>query len=740
MRREVCRSEDQGVSTASDPFSHFALLSSISHQLLRHRDQDALDAILQLLLEQFHSEFGILGYIDTEGRLACPTLTRHVWSRCGMPDKRIVFELSELGGVLGEVLHSRRTVISNTPRPVPVGHVPIHNFLGAPMVSEGALIGCIFLANSAREYDEQEARLLTQIGIYLAPIVEAWRGRLDEEQRRERAELELQKSVSRLRRSMKRLQVLAAIGNLADGSIDEDSLARIVLQMLEDAVKDLPHSAIRLILRGRLHQPHDFEETPNKISAGIFVDSSYAGAIELCINPADMPEEDLHQERLFLTEAAERLGSMLSRRRAAEEIAATRRHLEVLLETTRIGLSVIDENGTVRYVDPWQKKVHGDFQGVSVEDYFLARKVQDADWIHNVLEALRDRKKTAFEHRLPGADDAVAQTTVIPYQDPTGDSWCAATITVDVTEQKRLESALNHARRMESVGRLAAGVAHELNTPIQYIGDNLSYLAEAFHHVLGLVEAMHQAAAALEPSEADNHARLLQAFDWEYHRDEVPKALEESRRGVEQVAHIVRAMKVFSHQGGREKQDVDLHRMLQAAIDISRNEWKNVATIQTEFDPTLQIVPLHAAEFNMAVVNLIVNAAQAIAERPDLPSRPGIIIVRTKALDDAWVEIQVEDNGPGIPQEIQDRVFDAFFTTKEVGKGTGQGLTTAHHTIVDLHGGTLQFRSKPGEGTVFFIRIPRSRTGGKTGCENSTSVPPASATETATPSAVAVCG
>lgn len=739
MCPEVCRNETPGASAASEPFSHFALLSRISHQFLRHRDQGALDAILQLLLEQFHSELGILGYLDAEGRLTCPTLTRHVWNRCALPDKRIVFDISELGGVLGEVLQNRRTVISNTARPVPVGHVPIHNFLGAPMVSEGTLIGCIFLANSARDYDEQEARLLAQIGVYLAPIVEAWRRRLDEEQRRERAELELQKSVARLRRSMKRLQVLASIGNLADGDIDEDSLAETVLQMLEDAVKDLPHSAIRLILHGRLYQSHDFEETPNKISAGIFVDSSYAGAVELCFNPADIPDEDRHQERLFLMEAAERLGSILSRRRAEEEIAATKRHLEVLLETTKIRLSVIDENGTVRYVDPWQKKVHGDFQGASVDAYFLARNVQDADWIQNVLEALRDRKKTAFEHRLRGPDDAIAQTTAIPYQDPTGDSWCVATITVDVTEQKRLESALNHARRMESVGRLAAGVAHELNTPIQYIGDNLSYLAEAFHHVFRLVEAMHHAAAELGPSAAENHSQLLQAFDWEYHRDEVPKALEESLRGVEQVAHIVRAMKVFSHHGGREKQDVDLHRMLQAAIDISRNEWKNVATIQTEFDPKLQKVPLHAAEFNMAVVNLIVNAAQAIAERPDLTSRPGIIVVRTKTLDD-WVEIQVEDNGPGIPKEIQDRVFDAFFTTKEVGKGTGQGLTTAHHTIVKMHGGTLQFRSKPGEGTIFFIRIPRSRTGGKTGSENSTGLPPASATETATPAAVVVSG
>lgn len=733
MHRESCPSENLEASIAAEPFAHFSLLSHISREFLSRCDQEALDGILQLLLQQFHSELGILGYMDAQGRLVCPTLTHDVWSRCAISDKRVVFEVSQLGGVLAEVLQDRRTVISNAPRPVPMGHVPIRNFLGTPIVSHETLIGCIFLANSDRAYDSQDARLLSEVGDYLAPIMEAWRGRLEEEQRRERTEQELHQSVTRLRRSQKRLLVLAAISDLVDGNLDEESVALSVLQMLDEATSDLPGSAMRLILRGRVYQTHDFLETAQKVSAGIFVDCNYAGAVELCFDTSGMDGEEIRQEQFFLTQAAEKLGTMLSRRRAEEEISATKRHLEMLLETTKIGLSVIDADGTVRYVDPWHKKKHGDCEGVSAQKYFLSRNVQDGDWVSCVLAALHERKKVTFEHRVHGQDDAIAQTTAIPYQDPVCGSWLIATITIDVTEQKRLESALTQARKMEAVGQLAAGVAHEINTPIQYIGDNLTFLNDAFRQIAHLIAAMHEAAITFGPTVADSSSRLLHSFDWDFHREEVPKALEESRKGVEQVAHIVRAMKVFSHPGGRDKQDADLHRMLQAAIDISRSAWKNVADLRTEFDPTLGTVPLLTAEFNMAVVNLIVNAAEAISERPDLPSRPGMIVVRTKALTEDWVEIQVEDNGPGIPKEIQDRVFDAFFTTKEVGKGTGQGLTTAHHVIVKQHGGSLEFRTRPGEGTVFVIRIPRKQTGGNRGYESRIGISPTLETEVARP-------
>lgn len=736
MHREPCPNENLETPIAAEQFEHFSLLSRISHEFLCHCDQKAFDGILQLLLQRFHSQFGVLGYIDPQGRLVCPTLTRDVWSRCAMSDKRVVFEVSELGGVLAQVLQDRRTVMDNTPRPVPKGHVPIHNFLGTPIVSHGALIGCIFLANSDWGYHDQDARLLCKVGDYLAPIMEAWRRRWEEEQRRERTERELHQSVTRLRRSQKRLLVLAAISDLVDGNLDEESVALSVLQMLDEATSDLPDSAIRLILRGRVYQTHDFLETAHKVSAGIFVDCNYAGAVELCFDTSGMDGEEIRQEQFFLTQAAEKLGTMLSRRRAEEEISATKRHLEMLLETTKIGLSVIDADGTVRYVDPWHKKKHGDCEGISAQEYFLSRNVQDGDWVSCVLAALHERKKVTFEHRLHGQDDGIAQTTAIPYQDPVCGSWLIATITIDVTEQKRLESALTQARKMEAVGQLAAGVAHEINTPIQYIGDNLTFLDDAFRQISHLIAAMHQAANTLGSTAAESLSQLFRSFDWDYHREEVPKALEESRKGVEQVAHIVRAMKVFSHPGGRDKQDADLHRMLQAAIDISRSAWKNVAGLRTEFDPTIGTVPLFTAEFNMAVVNLIVNAAEAIAERPDLPSRPGMIIVRTKALNENWVEIQVEDNGPGIPKEIQDRVFDAFFTTKEVGKGTGQGLTTAHHAIVKQHGGSLEFRTRPGEGTVFFIRIPRRQLGEDRGYASCIQNSPALETEAATPGRV----
>ncbi len=705
--------EDPGRKTANativagDCSSHLEFLGRIAQQFVQRPSHDVLTGILDLLRKQFHSPLGILGFIDEQGRLVCPTLTREAWDRCAMPDKKVVFEIGELGGVLGRVLSERQPVIHNAARPVPPGHLPIHRFLGAPIVLGRDLVGCIFLANSPQDYTEDEARSLGQIGAYLGPTVEAWRKRLDEEQRREQAEQELQRSVQRLQRSMKHLQVLAAISEMADSRLAQDAFANNVVQILSTATRDLRNAKLRLILHGRIYQASDFEETENKLSAAIFSGGEFVGSIELNFLPAAWTDEDTKQEQIFLTEVAERIGALLTRRRAEEEIADTRHQLEALLETTKTRLCVIDETGAVRHVDPWQKRLYGEFRGKSIEEYFLATEGLGQDWVRFVRDSVKQRKTDVFEHPLAGNRDAIGRTTAIPYQDQSSGMWCVATITIDLTEQKRLEATLAQAQRMEAVGHLAAGVAHEINTPIQYIGDNLSYLKEAFQQTSDLIQTLLSELKARDPGSAQKHAQLLSEFEWDYHRAEIPSALEQSLNGVSQVAHIVRAMKVFSHPGTREKTQADLHALLQAAIDVTRNEWKHVAQVHTEFDPAIGSVPLYTADFNMAVVNLIVNAAQAIGEQSGSRERPGNIILRTKALEHGREEIQIVDDGPGIPLEIQDRVFDAFFTTKDVGKGTGQGLTTAYHAIVKKHGGTLEFRSRPGGGTTFFIRIPR---------------------------------
>jgi signal transduction histidine kinase len=208
-----------------------------------------------------------------------------------------------------------------------------------------------------------------------------------------------------------------------------------------------------------------------------------------------------------------------------------------------------------------------------------------------------------------------------------------------------------------------------------------------------------------EPKLADELEEIVRQADIDYLRDEVPKAIHQLAEGVEHVARIVRAMKEFSHPGPIEKTPLDLRRAIESTVLVSKNEWKYVADVTTDFDPELPPVPCVAGEFNQVMLNLIVNAAHAIGDVVNGSGGKGTIQVSTRR-QGAWAEIRVRDTGIGIPEAIQPKVFDPFFTTKQVGKGTGQGLSIAHGVIVKKHGGRLSFDTQCGAGTTFLIELP----------------------------------
>ena len=188
-------------------------------------------------------------------------------------------------------------------------------------------------------------------------------------------------------------------------------------------------------------------------------------------------------------------------------------------------------------------------------------------------------------------------------------------------------------------------------------------------------------------------------------REEIPKALDQTLEGSERVARIVRAMREFSHPGSEEKQQIDLNRAIESTTIVTRNEWKYVADLITDFDPDLPPVPCLTDEFNQAILNLIVNAAHAISEIVAASGEQGTITITTR-VDSGWAEIRVADTGGGIPEKHRSRIFDPFFTTKPVGKGTGQGLAIVYGVIVEKHGGTIDFVTEEGRGTTFILRLP----------------------------------
>jgi len=278
----------------------------------------------------------------------------------------------------------------------------------------------------------------------------------------------------------------------------------------------------------------------------------------------------------------------------------------------------------------------------------------------------------------------------------------------DITERKRLQVELHQAQRLEAVGQLASGIAHEINTPIQYVGDNLRFLQDSFQCLQAFSGNLERLLLACGPEETALLSRgvrqSMEDADLEFVNLEVPKAIAQSLDGVERVATIVRAMKEFAHPGQKQKVAADINQALANALIVARNEFKYVAEVETDFGELSPVV-CDIAEMNQVFLNLLINAAHAIGEVMQKTSQRGKITIRTRQVNDR-AEISISDTGCGIPAQIQSKVFDPFFTTKPVGRGTGQGLAIARSIIVEKHGGSLTFEANGTQGTTFIVSVP----------------------------------
>ncbi|HEU5091876.1 MAG TPA: ATP-binding protein [Nitrospira sp.] len=280
----------------------------------------------------------------------------------------------------------------------------------------------------------------------------------------------------------------------------------------------------------------------------------------------------------------------------------------------------------------------------------------------------------------------------------------------DVTDRLRMEHELVSAQKLESIGHLAAGIAHEINTPIQFVGDNIHFLDTSFTDINRVLDAYRQVFVATKSEACSNELldaceAAIEAADLDYLLTEIPKAVGQSSEGIHRVAKIVRAMKEFAHPGGEEKTAVDLNKAIESTVTVARNEWKYVADMTTDLAPDLPLVPCLLGEFNQVILNMIVNAAHAIGEVVKDSGQKGLISIASHRVGEC-VEIRLTDTGAGIPEEIRNKIFDPFFTTKEVGKGTGQGLAIARSVVVDKHRGAITVESQVGKGTTFIIRLP----------------------------------
>jgi signal transduction histidine kinase len=309
-------------------------------------------------------------------------------------------------------------------------------------------------------------------------------------------------------------------------------------------------------------------------------------------------------------------------------------------------------------------------------------------------QLVAQRELVAVQHELLGAHHELA----VAYEDQKLAS----------AQRERMEIELRLAQKLEAVGQLAAGIAHEINTPIQFVSDTSQFLSDAFGDLMPLVDRYAEVVDAarhgpVPPALLEAVAAAESLADLDYLRERVPPAWERSFAGIRQVAEIVSAMRTFAHPT-TDKAPVDVNEAIRNTLIVTANEYRYVADVKTDLHELPPVI-CSASDLNQVLINLVVNAAHAIADVvADTVVRGGIHI-RTRT-DGDGVLISISDTGCGIPAEVANRIFDPFFTTKEVGRGTGQGLAIAHTIVTERHGGTISFTTEPGHGTTFDVRLP----------------------------------
>jgi PAS domain S-box-containing protein len=404
----------------------------------------------------------------------------------------------------------------------------------------------------------------------------------------------------------------------------------------------------------------------------------------------------------------ERINCALRERAEAEQrvLQESEQRLRALLQNCSDMITVVARDGSVLYQAGAIGSVLG-HEPTELEGANLARWVDKED-LPRLLELCHTGQAASTELHLRHADGRPRTCEVLAASLPGDSSWDGVVLNIrDVTERKQLELELRLAQKLESIGQLAAGIAHEINTPVQFVGNSVIFLKRAADKLLTLTNVYHELLHSDQPIDKEERQRRAvlaeEDTDLEYLIERIPPAFERALDGIKRVSVIVHAMRQFAHPS-TERAPTDVNDGLQTTLIVAANEYKYVADIELDLGE-LPLVMANAGDLNQVFLNLIVNAAHAIEAKAQDSGERGKIIVRTRA-DDAGVLITVSDSGCGIQAEIAERVFDPFFTTKEIGSGTGQGLAIAHTIVVERHGGTITHQPTPGGGATFRILLP----------------------------------
>jgi len=339
-----------------------------------------------------------------------------------------------------------------------------------------------------------------------------------------------------------------------------------------------------------------------------------------------------------------------------------------------------------------------------LKDYIFAKKMDKI--IQMGLHSERSSNNIEIPvHFKKTNDSKLLLANISPIMDNKGKKFGFLLLAEDITHRKKEQMQRFLSQKLEALGQMAAGIAHEIRSPLQYIGDNGRFLQETFDALMGLCCELKNKIKKAEESgnqlEVEELTQLLYDSDFDFFVEEIPKASEQLVNGVTRVSNIVKSMNEFSYTGNEVDEKSDLNELLKSTLVVAHNRIKKIAELETEYAPDLPHIPCGKGELNQVFLNLLINAADAITET----GKRGVIKISTKRKDHELI-VEISDNGIGIPDEIKDKIFTPFFTTKDIGKGTGQGLSFSHRIVVERHKGKLYFESKVNEGTTFYIHLP----------------------------------
>lgn len=423
---------------------------------------------------------------------------------------------------------------------------------------------------------------------------------------------------------------------------------------------------------------------------------------------AQADDERLLQERMMVTLSAEMQQLNDSLRASESCLAHERDMLEAVVLSIADGLCVFDFAGRMEYVNPAALRLLGARREALIGKG-LPTLCPELEWPETQTGTPMRAEDMRF-HRQDGGTllASCVLSPVLRGGEPRG----AVLVFRDIGEQRRLERELHQSQRLESVGRLAGGLAHELNTPVQYVSDSIQYVREVFgdlERLLGTFRGLCRGVldGTAGPQEARTAVAAEEEADVDYALEHAPKAFQRSLEGLQRIASVIRSMKDLAPSAGHGAASIDLNRVLESALFVVSEEIDSVADLDVALGELPHIV-CDASDVTVVLLNLLRNAAQAVRSVYGETGLRGRITVRTR-VDGDEVEVEIGDTGPGIPEAVREHIFDPFFTTREVGSGAGQGLSVARSIVVGRHGGSLALESEEGSGSTFFLRLPVQR-------------------------------